>query len=194
MNQVVVLASTSPYRAELLNRLKLDFKRDAPHVNEAHRSGESSACRATRLAQEKACALSHKYPNGLILGSDQVACCEGQVLDKPGTEARAIAQLLKMRGKVVEFHTALCVYATQTKQQRSHVDLTTATLRSDLSDDAIARYVHIDNPLDCAGSFKVESLGISLFESVKSDDPTALIGLPLIGVTQILNEFGVQLP
>jgi len=194
MNQGVVLASTSLYRAELLARLGLEFKRDAPHVDEALLAAETAPQRAERLAHAKATALLQSHPNALLIGSDQVAACEAEILRKPGSEAAAIAQLMRMRGRTVIFYTSVCVFNAATGQQVAHLDTTTAVLRADLTEHALKRYVQADQPLNCAGSFKVESLGISLFDKIESEDPTALIGLPLIAVARALRKFGLTVP
>jgi len=194
MNQGVVLASTSLYRAELLARLGIDFTRADPSVDESLQASESPPHRAMRLAQAKAEALQISHPEALLIGSDQVAHCEGEILHKPGTESAAVAQLMHMRSRTVSFHTAVCVHNAHTGWQRQHLDLTTAKLRADLTENALQRYVKADQPLNCAGSFKVESLGISLFDSVQSEDPTALIGLPLIALARALRELGLAVP
>lgn len=188
-----ILASTSRYRASLLGRLKRPFISDAPVCDETPLPDEQPQALASRLAKTKARSLADRFPESLIIGSDQVASLNGIILGKPGTKARAQQQLQQMQNQTLEFFTALCVLETSTGQHQQFVDTTRVRLRS-LSDDAIERYIDSDMPLDCAGSFKVESLGISLFESVESNDPTALIGLPLIRLSQCLREFGVAIP
>lgn len=192
--QPLVLASTSRYRAESLRRLQLTFNTAAPMVDEAHLTGEPPERRAARLAKTKAQALSDQFPNSILIGSDQVASCRGEVFDKPGTMDKAVSTLKTLRGQSVDFHTAVCVYENQTGICLEHTDLTCVQVRADLTDDAITRYVQIDSPLDCAGAFKVETLGISLFDAVRTDDPTALIGLPLIALAKALRELGLDVP
>lgn len=187
----LVLASTSRYRADLLQRLGLPFSQRSPEVDEAERIDEPPAGRALRLAIAKAEAVAHE--DAIVVGSDQVATCAGRILHKPGTAANARAQLQASSGRAVTFHTAVCVLDTCKHQCRTHVDVTTAHLRN-LDADSIRRYVDREHPLDCAGSFKCESLGIALFERIDSSDPTALIGLPLIAVARLLRECGVELP
>lgn len=189
----VVLASTSPYRAQLLRRLIDDFTQDAPNVDEGALPGESCVQRATRLAEAKARALVVD-DDALVIGSDQVAELDGHVLDKPGTAANALLQLAACSGRAVRFHTAVCVIDTRSANHRAQaIDLTRVVFRT-LCNEEITRYVEREQPLDCAGSFKAEGLGISLFERIESEDPTALIGLPLIALTRLLRECGIALP
>lgn len=190
----VVLASTSRYRADSLRRLNLAFQSAAPLIDEAHLDSEPPGNRAARLANAKALALISQFPHSVLIGSDQVASCNDEVFDKPGSEERAVAMLMALRGHSVDFHTAVCVHHAQTGHSIEHTDLTRVQVRKDLTDKEIARYVQSDLPLDCAGAFKVETLGISLFTAVSTDDPTALIGLPLIAVARALREFGLNVP
>jgi 7-methyl-GTP pyrophosphatase len=189
----IVLGSTSRYRAELLRRLVLHFEQSAPGTDEAPRAGEAPAERALRLAIAKAAAVAQGQHNALIIGSDQVAELDGLVLDKPGTAARARDQLSASSGREVQFHTALCLLDTCSGRRRTHVDHTRVRFRV-LTATEVARYIEREQPLDCAGSFKCEGLGISLFESIDSGDPSALIGLPLIALARMLREAGVELP
>ena len=189
----LVLASTSRYRAKSLRRLQLLFESAAPNVDEAHRLGETPSLRATRLAQAKATALKSQFPHAVLIGSDQVAACDTEVFDKPGNQDNAVTMLMSQRGRCIEFHTAVCVHHAPSNTNIEHSDVTRVSVRSDLTQDDIVRYVAADQPLDCAGGFKVESLGIALFERVQTDDPTALIGLPLIGVAKALRTFGLSL-
>ncbi|MET0226819.1 MAG: Maf family nucleotide pyrophosphatase [Dokdonella sp.] len=189
----LVLASTSRYRRELLARLALAFRSVAPEVDESRRSGEPAAVLAERLAQAKAHAVAASCPHALVIGSDQVAELDGCVLGKPGTADAARAQLAASSGQRVTFHTALCLLDTRNGRSDRIVDATHVVFRS-LQGDEIARYVDAEQPLDCAGSFKAEGLGISLFERIESDDPTALIGLPLIALSRLLRKAGVRLP
>ncbi|HEY0180118.1 MAG TPA: Maf family nucleotide pyrophosphatase [Dokdonella sp.] len=191
----LVLASTSTYRRELLARLGLGFRTLAPDVDETPRAGEMPRALATRLAAAKAHAVAERAANALVVGSDQVAELDGRALGKPGTAAAAAAQLAASSGRAVVFHTALCVVDTRVEPWRAaaHCDETTVAFRR-LGSDEIERYVAADRPLDCAGGFKVERLGVALFERIDSADPTALIGLPLIALARLLREAGVALP
>ncbi|WP_430389464.1 Maf family protein [Dyella sp. 20L07] len=189
----LVLGSTSRYRAELLRRIYADFEQRAPGTDESPLPDESPRNRALRLAIAKAKAAAEGLTDALVIGSDQVAELEGLVLDKPGTVERARAQLTASSGREVHFHTALCLHDTCTGQNLIHVDHTRVFFRS-LDAAEIARYVEREQPLDCAGSFKCEGLGISLFERIENEDPSALIGLPLIALTRLLREAGIPLP
>ena len=189
----LILGSTSRYRAELLRRLWADFDQRAPGTDESAVPCEGPSERALRLAVAKAEAAGAGYDDALVIGSDQVAELDGHVLDKPGTVAIAIEQLHASSGRVVNFHTALCLLDTRGGQHHTHVDHTRVQFRV-LGHDEIARYVEREQPLDCAGSFKCEGLGISLFERIDNQDPSALIGLPLIALARLLREAGVHLP
>ncbi|WP_109126850.1 Maf family nucleotide pyrophosphatase [Dyella sp. C11] len=189
----LVLGSTSRYRAELLRRIYGEFEQRAPGTDEAPLPNETPRERARRLAIAKAHAAAAGLSDALVIGSDQVAELEGSVLDKPGTVERARAQLTASSGRDVHFHTALCLHDTRTGEDRVHVDHTVVTFRS-LGADEINRYIEREQPLDCAGSFKCEGLGISLFERIANDDPSALIGLPLIALARMLREAGISLP
>ena len=189
----IVLGSTSRYRAELLRRLVSGFEQSAPGTDEAALPHELPADRALRLAIAKAAAVAREWPEALVIGSDQVAELGGRLLDKPGDAARAQAQLAACSGREVHFHTALCLVDARHGRQRTHVDHTRVRFRS-LSTREIERYIEREQPLDCAGSFKCEGLGISLFTSIDSHDPTALVGLPLIALARLLREAGLELP
>jgi septum formation protein len=189
----VVLGSTSRYRAELLRRLLPEFEQSSPGTDESPQPGESAEKRALRLAVNKAKAAAGQRSDALVIGSDQVAELDGIVLDKPGTAARAVAQLTASSARSVIFHTALCLLDTRTGKQETHLDRTTVQFR-ELSAVEIEHYIEREQPLDCAGSFKCEGLGISLFESIDNRDPTALIGLPLIALAQMLRSAGVPIP
>lgn len=189
----IVLASTSRYRAELLRRLLADFEQCAPGTDEAALPGEAPAARAARLAAAKAAAVAAPLDNALVIGSDQVAVLDGAILDKPGSVAHARAQLAASAGRVVHFHTGLCLLDTRSGREQLHVDHTRVHFRT-LGAAEIARYVARELPLDCAGSFKCEGLGISLFERIENDDPSALIGLPLIALARLLREAGIAMP
>jgi len=189
----LVLGSTSRYRAELLRRLCADFEQRSPGTDETALTGETPATRALRLAIAKAEAAASGLHDALVIGSDQVAELDGLILDKPETFERACAQLTASSGREVQFHTALCLLDTRDGQRLTYVDHTRVRFRH-LSATEIARYVEREQPLDCAGSFKCEGLGISLFESIDNRDPSALIGLPLIALAQMLRERGIALP
>lgn len=187
----LILASTSRYRRELLARLGLPFDVDRPAVDEAARPGEAPADLAARLAAEKAADVASRNPDSWVLGSDQVAEVDGDALGKPGSEAVATEQLRRMSGREVRFHTAVSLCRGGTAHATS--DLTIVRLRA-LGTAEIERYVRAERPLDCAGSFKVEGLGISLFEAIESGDPTALVGLPLIATARLLRQAGFAVP
>jgi septum formation protein len=189
----LVLGSTSRYRAELLRRLGLDFELRAPGTEESEQAGEAPALRAMRLATAKASDAGAGLPDALVIGSDQVAELDGVLLEKPGSAERAHEQLAACSGRAVHFHTALCVLDTRDGRLRTHLDLTQVHFRP-LNAAEIARYIEREQPLDCAGSFKCEGLGISLFERIENSDPTALIGLPLIALAQLLRDAGVSIP
>ncbi|MBB3046547.1 MAF protein [Litorivivens lipolytica] len=187
----IVLASGSSYRAELLHRLGISFARHSPDIDESAKPGEKPQDLALRLAEEKAAAIARQHPKALVIGSDQVASLDGKPLGKPGTAERACEQLAACSGKTVSFYTGLCL--TGPDGTDSLVDLYTVTFRT-LSTEQIQRYVEKELPLDCAGSFKMEGLGISLFEKTEGNDPNTLIGLPLIELTTLLNKRGVTIP
>ena len=188
----IVLASQSPYRRELLARLLAEFECLAPHVDESRQPGETPRELALRLARRKAAAGVHLRPGALVLGSDQVAALGDITLGKPGTAARAVDQLLQCAGQVVEFHTAVCVLGPGEAQELSHSDTTRVHFRP-LTRLEAEHYVAVDQPLDCAGSFKVERRGVLLLDRIDSHDPTALQGLPLIWVGGALRSLGIPL-
>lgn len=189
----LILGSTSRYRAELLRRLCPEFEQRAPGTDETALPDEAPQDRALRLAVAKAEAAADGMDNSLVIGSDQVAELDGTLLDKPGTSERARVQLAASSGRAVHFHTALCLLDTRDGRRHTYIDHTRVRFRV-LSDEEIARYVEREHPLDCAGSFKCEGLGISLFERIDNEDPSALIGLPLIALARLLREAGVALP
>lgn len=188
----LVLASTSPYRRALLQRLRLPFRCVAPTVEEAQQARESVESMVARLARAKALAVAREHPQALVIGADQAASLGGRGLGKPGDRERAIEQLLHCSGQRVVFHTAICLHAPD-GIERGAMDTTVVRFR-ELSEPEIVRYVEAESPLDCAGSFKCEGLGISLFEGIDSEDPTALVGLPLIALCRLLRETGVEVP
>jgi septum formation protein len=185
----IILASTSRYRRELLARLKLPFTARSPDVVEDAIAGEAPAAMAARLALAKAGSIV--AANAIVIGSDQVASLDGQVLHKPGSAEVAVAQLHLAQGRTVVFETAVAVIATGSGRTLQHVDRTEVLFRR-LGDAALERYVRLESPLDCAGSFKSEGLGVALFERISSEDPTALIGLPLIFVADALRKLGAD--
>ena len=192
LSRPLILGSTSRYRRELLQRLHLPFEVVAPDVDETPLPGEAPSVLALRLALAKAHAVAQRHPNAVVIGSDQVADLAGEPLGKPGTHERAVAQLQRMRGQTVVFQTALAVVclATGFAQQ----DLAPVRVRfRDLSDAEIDRYLRIEQPYDCAGSAKSEGLGIALLDAIDNDDPTALVGLPLIRTARMLRAAGVKL-
>ena len=188
----LVLASTSPYRRELLARLRLPFDVAAPGVDEAALAGESARDTALRLAQAKASAVAPQFPRALVIGSDQVASLDGEHLGKPGGHQRAVAQLKAMRGKTVLFHTALALLNSASGALQT-AEVPTEVRFRDYSDAEIERYLEIERPYDCAGSAKIEGLGIVLVERVSGDDPSALIGLPLVRLSAMLRSEGVPI-
>jgi septum formation protein len=185
----LILASTSPHRRKLLARLGLPFDVVRPRVDESARPGEPPGELAARLASLK--SASTHIPDAIVIGSDQVAALDGRVLRKPGTTDRAVEQLMLCQGRVVEFHTAVTLVYRRSGARLSETDLTRVHFRK-LEQSAIERYVAAEQPLDCAGGFKAEGLGIALFESIESNDPTGLIGLPLIWLSGALRSLGLD--
>jgi septum formation protein len=188
----LLLASTSRYRRALLERFGLPFEALAPGVDETGLPNEEPMELAHRLARMKAEALAERHPHSIVIGSDQLATYGRLILGKPATEERCCAQLRDMSGQRVNFYTAVHVIDTKANHE-AHLDVTTVVFRN-LTADEIERYVARERPLDCAGGFKVEGLGITLFERIDSQDPTALIGLPLIWLAGALRRAGLTLP
>ena len=188
----LILGSTSRYRKELLARLRIPFETAAPDVDETPHINESPKNLALRLALAKARAVALKHPDAVVISSDQVADLDGTPLGKPGNHTNAILQLQRMRGKTVVFQTALSVVCIATGYERTDLAEVKVKFR-DLSDAEIETYLRAEEPYDCAGSAKSEGLGISLLDAIDNDDPTALIGLPLIRTCQLLREAGVKL-
>lgn len=187
----IVLASTSRYRRELLERLRLPFDVLSPEVDETPRPGEPPGALALRLAREKAEAVAARRPDALVIGADQVAVLGERALSKPGTHENAVAQLRALRGRRVSFLTAVAVARAGSKATRARLVPTEVHFR-DFDDAAIETYLRADRPYDCAGAAKIESLGIALVHRLEGDDPTALIGLPLIALVDLLAELGVS--
>ncbi len=189
----LILASTSPYRRALLERLGIAFDTVSPAVDETRLESETPESLVVRLAQAKATAGASGQARALVIGSDQVAVCDGDVLGKPGNHEKARQQLSRLSGQRVSFLTGMCLYDVESGVSR--VDLVPFhVIFRTLSDAAIERYLDYEKPYNCAGSFKSEGLGISLFESMQGEDPSALIGLPLIRLVSWLNEAGIAIP
>ena len=189
----LVLASTSRYRRELLARLQIPFETAAPAVDETPLDREAPQALAVRLAAAKAQAVRHAWPDALIIGSDQVAVVGSVLLNKPGNHANALNQLRLMSGKVVHFFTALCMLNARTARQQTALVPVTVQMR-EISDAGIERYLRAEQPYDCAGSARIEGMGITLVARLESDDPSALIGLPLIALCDMLRNEGIVLP
>lgn len=187
----LVLGSTSRYRRELLERLRLPFDVARPEVDETPQPGETPRDLALRLALEKARAVAVKHPSAVVIGADQVADLAGEPIGKPGTHERAVAQLTRMSGREVVFQTALAVVRRDTGFERALIAPVRVRFRR-LSAAEIERYLRLEEPYDCAGSAKSETLGIALLDAIESDDPTALVGLPLIRTAQLLREAGLD--
>jgi septum formation protein len=193
LQRPLVLGSTSRYRRELLRRLNLPFDVAAPDVDETPLPSEAPRALALRLALAKALAVAQQHPDAVVIGSDQVADLDGEPLGKPGHHERAVQQLRQMRGQTVVFQTAVAVVCIAASFEQ--VDLAPVEVKfRELSDDEIERYLRAEQPYDCAGSAKSEGLGIALLDAIHSDDPTALIGLPLIRTCRMLRAAGLVLP
>jgi septum formation protein len=189
----LILASTSRYRKALLEKLGLPFECAAPEVDESPLPDESAEALVARLALAKASAIADQFDQGLIIGSDQVCVCDGRILGKPGTVEKAVAQLMTAQGRSVTFYTGLCVLDAASGRTEQLVEPFTVHFRT-LDEAALRRYVEAELPLDCAGSFKCEGMGIVLFKGLEGRDPNALIGLPLIGLVELLARHGLALP
>jgi MAF protein len=189
----LVLASSSVHRRALLDRLHIDYETCSPDIDESRRPRESPHDYVSRLSCEKARAVAARFPDSLIIGSDQAAVRAGQVLGKPGTHRRALAQLLQASGGHVDFHSGVALLNSGNGQLQVDVIRTRVHFRA-LSEQTLDRYLRREQPYDCAGSFRSEGLGISLFERIETDDPTALIGLPLIRLVTMLAAQGLMIP
>ncbi|RYF15412.1 MAG: septum formation inhibitor Maf [Comamonadaceae bacterium] len=189
--RALVLGSTSPYRRELLSRLRLPFAVEPPHVDETPQPGEAPAALARRLAAAKAAAVARLHPAAVVIGSDQVADLDGEPLGKPGNHANAVAQLRRMSGRTVVFQTALTVMCEESGFTQHDLAPVRVRFRA-LGPEDIEAYLQAEQPYDCAGSARSEGLGIALLESIENDDPTALVGLPLIRTCRMLRAAGLR--
>lgn len=189
----LILASTSRYRASLLQRFGLPFETHNPAVDEAERAGESPRARAFRLSEAKAEVVAQQFPGAIIIGGDQVPATSTTILNKPGNAGNCREQLKLLSGSTAEFYTACTIRCLETGVRLSHVDTTAVKLRP-LSDPEIDRYIEREQPFDCAGGFKAEALGITLFERIDTEDPTAIVGMPLIWLAGALRAVGFQVP
>ena len=188
----IVLASTSPFRRELLGKLGLPFDTDSPDIDETARAEETPEQLVARLAEEKARAVAQRHPDSLIIGSDQVAVIDGKIIGKPGDHEKAMAQLRSASGKTVRFLTGLCLYNSANDHKQLVVEPFDVVFRT-LSDSQIDNYLKAEQPYNCAGSFKSEGLGIALFERLQGEDPNSLIGLPLIRLIRMLENEAQQI-
>lgn len=187
----LILGSTSPYRRDLLSRLQIPFEVISPLVDETPLPGESSPSLAMRLAIAKARAVAGRHPHAVVIGSDQVADLNGRALGKPGDHAHAVAQLQAMRGQTIRFETAVAVVCTESGFEATAREAVEVRMRA-LSDAEIERYLQLEPAYDCAGSAKCEGLGISLMTAIRSDDATALVGLPMIKTAELLRQAGID--
>ena len=193
MSVPIILASSSVFRREILERLGLDFEVVAPHIDETLHSGETAGHAVRRLAEEKARAVGSQYKKGLIIGSDQLSEQNGRIIGKPRDHNQAMEQLKSASGSKATLHSAVAVLNCASGSIHSQVVQVDVECR-DLSDEEIQRYLEIDQPYNCCGSIKVESLGIALLKSIRSDDPNAITGLPVIKLLEMLRKEGVQVP
>ncbi len=191
LNRPLILASSSVYRRELLGRLRLPFTCVSPDIDETPDPAEAPQAVALRLAQAKARAVAAAHPNALVIGSDQVADLHGKPLGKPGTHDKAVQQLRALSGQRVLFHTVVCLLDAASGSLQLHNVPTAVSFRA-LSETQIERYLRLEQPYDCAGSAKIESLGVALVDKIESDDPTALIGLPLMVLVSMLKKVGIE--
>ena len=194
MSDPLILGSSSPYRAQALRSLGLVFTQISPNVDETPRSNESPEALAARLAETKAVGIAQQHAGAIVIGSDQVGFCSGRLLSKPGSKANAIAALRQNAGRTATFYTGLvCARQDLAGTLHTRLDVCKTELKFRLlTDEQVTRYVEYDHPVDVAGAFKAESLGIALFDYIRADDPSTLIGLPLIALTRQLQSFGVD--
>lgn len=190
---MLILASSSQYRKMLLQRFGIPFACHSPEIDETAQNNESPSDLVARLAAEKAESVSREHPQAVVIGSDQLAVFDGQIIGKPGDYQLALRQLTSFSGQVVEFLTSVSVQSRECDFAEQHTDRTRVCFRN-LQQEEIKRYLEAEKPFDCVGAFKAESMGIVLFERIISDDPTALIGLPLIRTAEMLRRAGLQLP
>ena len=190
MKPDIILASSSPFRKSLLERLHLDFRSISPDIDEVHLQGEGTEDYVCRLARRKAQVIAEQYPLSIVIGSDQCALLDGKMLGKPGSQENALEQLKNAQGKTVVFHTGLCVMQ-QSSDFCEVEDILFEVSFRELSDEQLEHYLRVEQPYDCAGSFKSEAYGICLFSEMRGDDPTALVGLPLIRLTHLLEKAGI---
>ncbi len=190
---MLILASSSPYRRALLEQLRIPFATEAPHLDETPHPSESPRATSLRLARQKAQKVALQHPEDLIIGCDQVAVLGDEIMDKPLTHERAVAQLQRASGQLMVFHTALCLLNARTGNLQQDCILVQVRYRT-LDSRQIERYLQTDRPYDCAGSTKIEAFGITIVDSVDCHDPTALVGLPLITLTRLLAQEGILLP
>ena len=192
MIQTLILGSSSPFRAELLKKLQINFIQHSPDIDEIQLEGESAPALVERLAQEKARVIAETYPHALIIGSDQVAVADGNILGKPSNHQTAVQQLMMASGKSVTFYTGLALYNAKNQTMQHIVEPFTVHFR-ELTEKQIEYYLNQEKPYQCAGSFKSEGFGISLFSRLEGDDPNSLIGLPLIKLIELLSNEGVDI-
>jgi len=193
MSLPLILGSTSPFRAEVLQKLCVSFDTAAPDIDESSQPNETPTELVERLSISKAKKVAEAHPAALIVGSDQVACVDQQILGKPHTHEKAVEQLRFLSGKIVSFHTGLCLLNSESGKSQSTVEVFKVHFRT-LNDEQIERYLQNEKPYNCAGSFKSEAFGISLFKKLEGDDPNTLIGLPLIRLIEFLSNEGLQIP
>lgn len=187
----IILASSSPYRRQLLDRLRLEYECHTPNVDETVNSGENATDYVCRLAKAKAQAIASDYPQAVVIGSDQCALLDGQILGKPGSHTKALQQLRQAQGKTVVFHTAVCVL-NLARDFSMVEDVPFEVVFRNLNDSQLEHYLEIEQPYDCAGSFKAEGYGACLFSALRGEDPSALIGLPLLRLTTMLESAGIE--
>ncbi len=190
MQDKIILASSSPYRRQLLDRLRLDYECHSPDVDESARDGEAASDYVRRLAEDKARTIAREYPQAIVIGSDQCALLDGRILGKPGSHENALRQLRDAQGKTVLFHTAVCVL-NLARDICLLEEVPFEVEFRNLSDAQLTHYLQVEQPYDCAGSFKAEGYGVCLFSALRGDDPSALIGLPLLRLTTMLESAGV---
>ncbi len=193
MSRQIILASGSQFRADLLSRFSLPFSCVAPEIEERERAGEPPEKMAGRLAGEKAEAVTVRFPHAVVIGSDQVAVCGDEILRKPGTAERACRQLSKLRGREHRLCTAVHIIAGGERQTYTFLNIARLLVRADLTEAQIAKYVQQENPIACAGAYKIEGSGIALFDEITCDDWTAIVGLPLIRLAKILRKLDIEL-